>query len=213
MVRLVHDPGNIRTLAEWTTQSQISQQWDGFAHAIYGTSRKATRVSHSTSHGEALTQLGTIQIAQLVSNRLTEPYHKMLLKQPVFRPLDGLSMQYQNIVLVPIDSLTDCMDVWELVNNRKGLANDKTQRLVVLGLREYKQLGIIRCFAHCPTRVMPADGLTKVGTFSQLLKLVTTGRLQFQDWRQQVKQQQPQPEMYFRIATSQKASLEDRIIE
>ena len=226
LVRLMHDPGNIRQLPEWTNTAQISTEWDGHAHSMYGTSRKATRVSHSTSHGEALTQLGTIQIAQLIANRLTEPYHRMIRKQPILRPLDALSMQYKNQVLIPIDSLSDCMDVWELINSKKSLANDKTQRLVILGLREYKTLGIVRAFIHCPTRLMVADGLTKIGQFLQLMRLVTTGKLHFKEMsksttttttststmRSTSSSSSVQPQ-FFRIATSCKTQLQDRVVE
>ena len=48
------------------------------------------------------------------------------------------------LVLVPVDCYTDCMDVWGLVCSARGLSNDKTQRLVILGLREYRRYGLIR---------------------------------------------------------------------
>ena len=73
--------------------------------------------------------------------------------------------------------MTDCMDLYELLTSAKGLSNDKSQRLVILSLREYRQLGIIRATYHCPTALMLADGLTKVGNFPQLLRYCTTGLL------------------------------------
>ena len=92
-----------------------------------------------------------------------------------------LKAQTLNLVLVPVDCYTDCMDVWELVCSARGLSNDKTQRLVILGLREYRRYGLIRATIHIPTSAMLADGITKVGKFVQLLRYSTTGRIVWGD--------------------------------
>ena len=89
-----------------------------------------------------------------------------------------------HLVLVPIDVMTDCMDVWELLCGIKGLSNDKSQRLVVLGLREYRLLGIVRSVYHIQTSTMLADGLTKVGKFPQLYKFCTTGLVKYGNLQQ-----------------------------
>ena len=78
--------------------------------------------------------------------------------------------------IVPVDQVADCMDLFELVTNVKGLSTDKAQRLAILALREDRITRRIRNFIHVPTKAMLADGLTKDGTFDQLLKYVTTGR-------------------------------------
>ena len=65
------------------------------------------------------------------------------------------------MVLLPVDVYADCMDVWELVCSARGLSTDKTQRLVILGLREFRQLGIIRALVHVPTNAMLAESMTE----------------------------------------------------
>ena len=75
--------------------------------------------------------------------------------------------------------MTDCMDLFELVCSKKGLNNDTSQRVVILSLREFRALGIIRALVHVPTVAMLADGLTKIGKFPQLMKFCTTGVVPF----------------------------------
>jgi hypothetical protein len=82
-------------------------------------------------------------------------------------------------VILPIDCVTDCMDVYELICGAKGLSNDTQQRLIILSLREYRGLGILRAVFHAPTTVMLADGLTKVGRFAQLMKYCTSSFMDF----------------------------------
>ena len=179
LVLLTEDKVDLRGADQWLSASTV-HKLEGFAHPLYTGARKATRVSHSTSHGEALGVLGGLQIAQLVVNRWTEPYCEVLFGITVPRPLDLLKIQNEHRVLIPIDCLTDCMDVWELICSARGLANDTSQRVVILGLREYRQLGIVRALMHCPTHCMIADGLTKVGRFPQLLLHSTSGMLRFE---------------------------------
>ncbi len=83
-------------------------------------------------------------------------------------------MQEQNQSIIPVDHVTDCMDLFDLVTNIKGLSNDKAQRLDILALREDRITRRIRNFVHVPTKAILADGLTKDGTFEQLLACVTT---------------------------------------
>ena len=75
------------------------------------------------------------------------------------------------------------MDVWGLVCSARGLSNDKTQRLVMLGLREYRRYGLIRATIHIPASAMLADGITKVGKFLQLLRYSTTGLILLEIYR------------------------------
>ena len=67
------------------------------------------------------------------------------------------------------------MDVFELCCGAKGVPSDKMQRIIILSLREDRLRGNIRSFMHWPTAVMLADGLTKVGTFPQLMCYCTSG--------------------------------------
>ena len=95
------------------------------------------------------------------------------------RPLDCLWIQEENQVIHYIDAMTDCMDLFELMSSKKGLSNDTSQRVVVLSLREFRALGILRALVHVPTVAMLADGLTKVGNFPQLDKFCTSGLVTF----------------------------------
>ena len=73
------------------------------------------------------------------------------------------------------------MDVFELACSAKGLSNDKTQRLVILGFRELRRYGLFRALVHVPTSAMLADGITKVGKFTNLLRFGSTGYVRWGD--------------------------------
>ena len=77
--------------------------------------------------------------------------------------------------VLPTDHVTDCMDLFELVTNVKGLSSDKSQRLAVLALREDRVTRRVRNFVHTPTATMLSDGLTKSGLFLRLMEFATTG--------------------------------------
>ena len=86
-----------------------------------------------------------------------------------------LALQASGFSVIPSDHCTDCMDVFELICGARGLTADKFQRLAIMALRADRMEGRIRYTIHIPTTGMVADGLTKVGTFLQLLGLCTTG--------------------------------------
>ena len=113
---LMTDPKVLRRLPEWV-DIKACECFEGHANPLFSSAKKATRVSHSTSHGESLAFLGGAQIAQLLANRLTEPFTKVLFDMANPSPLQMLEIQNFHAVLVPIDVFTDCMDVWELVCN------------------------------------------------------------------------------------------------
>ena len=81
--------------------------------------------------------------------------------------------------LVPVDHVADCMDVYELCTGSKGVPSDKTQRILILSLREDRWHGLIRHFYHYPTASMIADGLAQICRFTQLLRFATTGKFSF----------------------------------
>eukprot|EP00959_Pyramimonas_sp_CCMP1952_P151311 3166168-Pyramimonas_sp.AAC.1 len=70
--------------------------------------------------------------------------------------------------IAPIDHLTDCKDMVELVTDLKGVPQDKQQRLAAMALREERMPRRMRYSMHIPTDVMIADALTKPGVFPQL---------------------------------------------
>ena len=63
---------------------------------------------------------------------------------------------------IATDAVTDCRDLYELVTGARGVPQDKTQRLIVLSLRERRMLGRVRSYIWCDTDSMLANGLTKV---------------------------------------------------
>ena len=162
--------------AEWTPADLAQRRLAGKGHPLYFSARRATRVSYSTSHAEALSCVGCSQVSILIATRLTEVFSQQLVPAP--RPLTVhhlLQLQDQNACIIPVDQVTDCMDLFELVTNVKGLSNDKAQHLAILALREDRITRRIRNFIHAPTKGMLADGLAKDGVFEQLLRFATTG--------------------------------------
>ena len=152
--------------------------FEGSAHVIYFSARRATRISHSTSHAETLASVGTAQVANLATSRITELFARQLMTVTgELRAQHLLKLHTDNCWVIPVDQITDCMDLFELVTNLRGLSSDKSQRLAIMALREDRMAGRTRYFQHWPTRCMVADGLTKSGIFMQLLGLITTGIL------------------------------------
>ena len=84
-------------------------------------------------------------------------------------------IQEHNLAIIPVDHVTDCMDLFELCTGQKGLSNDKNQRVVIMSIREDRLKGFLRRFMHFPTNVMLADALTKAGTFEQMLCFSDSG--------------------------------------
>ena len=146
----------------------------GRCHPLAIGSQKARKVAHSTSMGETNCGLSVVSNAQMVAMRLTEMH--VILRGSVSQRIAVLiDMNERGQYIIPVDHLTDCKDLYELVTGLKGIPQDKQQRLPVMALREERLAGRIRWTGHIPTDVMVADGLTKPGTFPQLMKLLTTG--------------------------------------
>ena len=79
------------------------------------------------------------------------------------------------------DLFTDCDDLLELVCGLRGVPQDRTQRLIILSLRERKALGMFRNLIWCDTKDMAANSLTKSVPFDeQLFQLQHTGVLRYQ---------------------------------
>eukprot|EP00959_Pyramimonas_sp_CCMP1952_P101945 2131992-Pyramimonas_sp.AAC.1 len=71
-------------------------------------------------------------------------------------------MEQNDILIVPCDGITDCMDLFELVSGGRGLTTDKTQRISIMSLREDRLTGRFRRITHVPTASMLSDGMTKL---------------------------------------------------
>jgi hypothetical protein len=174
LVVLMTDRTRVSDCTEWNEGSD-AQRHAGYGHPLYFKAGKAQRVSHSTSHSESLAAVGTTQMAQLIAMRYGEPFVQTFLGRPP-KPLDYIWGAMTTMMpMLPVDHVTDCMDLFELCTGIRGLANDKNQRIIIMSLREDRMRGFIRCFSHWPTGIMLADGLTKVGHFPQLLRFCTTG--------------------------------------
>ena len=64
----------------WTTSDAV--QLGGHGHPVYFTAKKASRVSHSTSHAETNACVGCHQVAQLISSRFTELFCEAIVGSP-----------------------------------------------------------------------------------------------------------------------------------
>ena len=157
-----------------TTQASVL---NGPCHLLIAGSHKAKRVSHSTSHAESLACYSSLQHAEIVASRLTEAWW----------PWDTLPTVEQMIMIedrgtftVPVIALTDCNDLLELISGARGVPQDKSQRLIILSLRERRVLRKTVGHGHIDTRDMIANALTKrVQDCAQLGEVLTTGHLRF----------------------------------
>ena len=84
-------------------------------------------------------------------------------------------LQDDNISIIPVDHITDCHDMFDLVCGAKGIPADKNQRVAILSLREDRLTGRIRQFYHMPSELILADALTKPGLFKEMMFYLTTG--------------------------------------
>ena len=166
----------MRCLVPARTQYTASVM-NGFAHLLVAGSHKAKRISHSTSHAESLACYNALGSAEVLAARLTEAWWRGA------KPLSLeqlLTVEDLGLFEVPILALTDCMDLLELIVGSRGVPQDKSQRLIVLSLRERRVLRKTRAHAHIDTNDMLANGLTKhVAHNPQLTKLLSTGELHF----------------------------------
>jgi len=179
MTLVMHDNTSQITDDEWIPEVRTSIL-AGYAHVLHFSGKKGQRVSHSTSHAENVAAVGTMQITQLCGIRFTEPFLAIMYGQPItaanYIELDIAGRKS----LIPCDQVTDCMDLFELATGNRGLSTDKTQRILVLSIREDRWRGLLRYLMHFPTTAMLADGLTKVSTFPQLLHFCTTGKVRIE---------------------------------
>ena len=167
----------LRVEKECVTPGTI-QHLGGYAHCMGSRSGKSKRISHSTSHAETLSACTACSTAQMVAMRLTEIYSQFqpIPQQPHLTRLQQLiDMQDRGAYIIPIDHYTDCKDFWELCCGIRGVPSDKSQRLAVLSMREDRLSGRIRNFVLVDTNNMLADGLTKPGTFPELMRFATCG--------------------------------------
>ena len=151
--------------------------WNGKAHMLLHNGKKAKRVSQSTSHAESLAHLSVSMDCELLAMRFTEMCSPapMTLFKMMEVDLDG---GYD----VAIDLMTDCNDLFELLVGQKGVPQDKTQRLVIMALRERRLLQKVRCTLKVTDRDMLANPLTKHVAYQFVFDhFMKTGELVLQD--------------------------------
>ena len=143
---------------------------------VLGSGNISKRISHSTSHAETLSCAALIPMGQLICMRLAEP--ELAVKHCMLSPMRLLQIQENGLCPVLYDHMVDCMDLWDLACSRKGVPQDKSQRLAVLAIREERRTLRVRRFFHVVTKYMLADILTKwIGHDSEsLLELLSCGR-------------------------------------
>ena len=159
------------------TKQELCGSWlNGTAHILVHSGKRAKRISHSTSHGETLAMNSIGVICEMIAMRFTE------LVWPWDPTLDELITADQNGQYnSPIDSLTDCKDLWELLNGLKGVPQDKSQRLIILSLREKRVVRKVRRTIWMHTSDMVANPLTKHDTTQPAFyELLRHGRLRIE---------------------------------
>ena len=120
------------------------------------------------------------ELAQLVVLRLTEIFgHGIQTPFLKATPLKLLIEIQENAMwAIPVDQVTDCKDVFELVTGQKGVPQDRYQRVYVMSLREDRIKQAIRRFFWIPTQAMLADCLTK-----QMISNIMYDLLHFGFWQ------------------------------
>ena len=154
---------------------QDVQLHGGVMHVLFSHGAKAKRVSYSTSHAETLSMVNGIEASILVMVRLSEILHF----HTNVTVNDLIKIQEENNNRLPVDSYGDCRDLWELITGLRSTPQDRTQRLYVLSIKEARISGRLRQIAIVPTECMTADALTKPMISPCLLKLMSSGMVQF----------------------------------
>ena len=145
----------------------------GKCHVLVHTGKLAKRVSHGTSHAESLSQYSGVTHGEMIALRMTELQSPLDYSVPLW-----LMIQIEELgqFRLPIDVITDCKDLWELETGQKGVPQDRTQRLIIMSLRERRAQGRIRNTLWTDTRDMLANSLTKHVTWDkQLHTLLSQG--------------------------------------
>ena len=104
-----------------------------------------------------------------------------IFSQQTLRINDLIKYEDMAVYDLPIDHLTDCMDLVDLWTGQRGAPQDRSQRLIILSLREKRMIHKLRHLLHVDTKDMAANRLTKFdGKDYALLTLLDYGLLHFQ---------------------------------
>jgi hypothetical protein len=151
-----------------------SEFFGGKTCPLFVSSKKAPRVSYSTSHSETNPAISTAAVTSLLANRFTELEFFSIWGRHA-TPQDLLKAQLQGNHSIPADLCTDAMNLFEIVCHNKSLPGDKHHRVGILALREERLTRRIRNVCHLPTRIMLADQLTKSMVSPIYMRYCTTG--------------------------------------
>ena len=150
-----------------------ASQLDTPIHLLHAASKKAKRISHSTSHAESLAMYNTAVHAEQVAARITEntcPWTPTLEH--------CIAVEEHGMFDMVLWQATDCMDLLELITGKKGVPQDRSFRLIILALREKRLTNRFAASIHVDTHDMLANSLTKHITHDAMMDLVLkSGRL------------------------------------
>jgi hypothetical protein len=146
---------------------------NGSAHILVHQAKKAKRVSHGTSHAESLGSYSLQSMCEMVALRLTEQAWQ---SKPSLEDL--IEVELQGLYDTPIDIYTDCRDFFELTCGLKGVPQDRSQRLIIMSMRERRALRKFRSMSWINTQAMLVNAMTKHISFCPLLhNLFTYGEI------------------------------------
>ena len=111
-----------------------------------------------------------MQVGHSVALRFTELFSRRIM---TLRQLT--TCHEESRFIYPIDSITDCQDLFDNVSGTGNLPQDKAHRTYILALREELQRKGFRLWIKAPTEAMLADGLTKCMHSNQILFLLQRG--------------------------------------
>ena len=163
--------------AAYLSPAQLNDLMSGPSQLLYYSSKKSSRVSHSTSHAESLGSHTALANGELISARFSELYSPYplsldaMIAHDTWHPHD-----------LPLDLVGDAKDVLELVTGERGVPLDTTQRIIILSLRERRLLRKLRCMFTISTHDMIANRLTKYEAKDMSLdEFIESGKLFFKN--------------------------------
>ena len=160
MVLLLADSTELRHGTSEFIHGSDASILGGPSCTLFCSSKKAARVSYSTSHSETNPAVSCSAVSNMVASRFSEiDYYITHGRYPSVKDLLHQYLACENTI--PIDMYTDAMNLWELISSARTLPSDKNHRVGVLSLREDRVTRRIRHVIHIPTQVMLADQLTK----------------------------------------------------
>ena len=174
IVLLLPDCNELRHGTAEYIYSHDAAQLGGRSCSLFCSSKKAQRVSYSTSHSETNPAVNCSAISNMIASRFSElEFCVTHGRYPAVKDLLEQYLTAQNTI--PIDLYTDAMNLWELVCSARTLPSDKNHRIGILSLREDRITRRLRHIIHVPTGIMLADQLTKKMLSPIFMKFVSSG--------------------------------------